>query len=110
MDASSYLQFVAALVFVLALIGLAALLARRIGLGGTARATGGRRRLAVVEVLPLDGRRRLVLLRCDDREHLVILGPGGETVVDGPWPDGEAFRRCLSRAVATPEATLEPRP
>ncbi|MGB1548152.1 MAG: flagellar biosynthesis protein FliO, partial [Alphaproteobacteria bacterium] len=34
------------------------------------------RRLGVVEVLPVDARRRLVLLKKDDREHLVLLGPG----------------------------------
>src|SRR6056297_1150283 len=76
----SYLRFVLALVFVLALIGLAAWLVRRLGLGG-AMAPRGRRRLAIVEVLPLDARRRLVLLRCDDTEHLVLLGATTEAVV-----------------------------
>ncbi len=32
------------------------------------------RRLAVVESLPLDIKRRLVIVRCDDREHLLLLG------------------------------------
>jgi len=76
----SYLRFVLALVFVLALIGLAAWLVRRFGVGGVV-VPRGRRRLGLVEVLPLDARRRLVLVRCDDTEHLVLLGTATETVV-----------------------------
>ena len=36
------------------------------------------RRLAVREVLPLDPKRRLVLVRCDDRELLLLTGGAGE--------------------------------
>lgn len=48
------------------------------------RTMGGirRRRLQIVEILPLDARRRAILLRRDDREHLVILGTQGETVIE----------------------------
>jgi flagellar protein FliO/FliZ len=34
------------------------------------------RRLAVVETLMLDPQRRLVLVRCDEDEHLILLGEG----------------------------------
>ncbi len=110
MDAASYLQFAISLVFVLALIGGAALLARRIGLGSMARGAAGRRRLALVEILPLDGRRRLVLLRCDEREHLVILGPHGETVVDAAVAGTATFRHCLQQTAAPQAAVVEPAP
>jgi len=83
MDLESYLRFVLALIAVLGLIGLIAWAARRFGLvpGGT---IGGGRRLAVLETMPLDGKRRLVLVRRDDREHLLLLGPGtgGDLVVE----------------------------
>lgn len=82
MSVADYSQFILALLFVLGLIGVAALLARRFGLSPTARPAGGRRRLAMVECLPLDGKRRLLLVRRDDVEHLVILGPSTETVVE----------------------------
>jgi flagellar protein FliO/FliZ len=81
MDAFHFLQYGLALVFVLALIGTAALAARRLGLA-RALPSAGRRRLGVLEMLPLDAKRRLVLLRRDGIEHLVILGPTGETVVE----------------------------
>ena len=74
-------RFIAALVFVLALmLGLSAVM-KRVN-GGTAMIPGRKRRLQVVEILPLDGRRRAVILRRDSREHLVILGANGETVVE----------------------------
>ncbi len=86
LDYGDYLQFLLALVFVLALIGLVAALLRRFGLAGAAglkqRIGGRERRLAVVEMTPLDARRRLVLIRRDGVEHLVLLGPTGDLVVE----------------------------
>lgn len=38
--------------------------------------TPSERRLAVVETLMLDPQRRLVLIRCDQTEHLILLGEG----------------------------------
>ena len=74
-------RFIAALVFVLALmIGLSAVM-KRVHAGGK-MPLGRQRRLQIVEILPLDGRRRAVILRRDSREHLVILGANGETVVE----------------------------
>jgi flagellar protein FliO/FliZ len=74
-----YLRFLAALGFVLGLIGLLAWLAARYRLGGVP--ARGARRLAVVEALPLDPRRRLVLIRCDDREYLLLLGQDGNRLI-----------------------------
>lgn len=86
MAITELLQFAAALVLVLALIGLSTVAARRLGLGHAGRRSAPRR-LAIVEVLPVDARRRLVLVRCDKREHLLLLGPGGDQVVNaGPHP------------------------
>ena len=84
MPAGNYLQAVIALVFVLALIGGIALLARRFGFGLPTPALGGRnRRVAIVETAMLDAKRRLVLVRRDSTEHLILLGPASETVVEG---------------------------
>lgn len=86
---SNYWAFVALLI-VLALIFGVAWAARKLGLGGRLAARGARRRLSIVEVLPLDGKRRLVLLRRDDVEHLVLLGTHEDVVVESairPQPD-----------------------
>lgn len=81
MDLWTLARFVAALLFVLALIGGAAWVARRYASGGAIGA-GGRRRLALVETLFLDGKSRLVLVRRDDTEHLLIIGPQSAVVVE----------------------------
>lgn len=77
---TDYLQFALALGFVLALIGVLALLARRLGLGHALR-RGGERRLAVAEFMALDAKHKLVLVRCDGAEHLIVLGPGAPSVI-----------------------------
>jgi flagellar protein FliO/FliZ len=82
MGLGTYFQFVLALAFVLALIVALAYVVRRLGLGGRFVVTGDKRRLAIVEVLPLDAKRRLVLLRRDGVEHLVLLGAASDLVIE----------------------------
>ncbi len=96
MSLATYVQFVLALIFVVALIGGLAVLARRVGVGGLAPA-GKQRRLAIVEVLALDNRRRLVLIRRDTSEHLVLLGPAGDTLVEAAVT-GPGFTQALAAA------------
>ncbi len=83
MELDNYIRFVLVLVFVLALIGLLTWLVRRFGLAGR-MPTGGKqgRRLDVVEVAALDSRHRLVLIRRDRIEHLVLLGTNADIVVE----------------------------
>lgn len=82
MTMETYWRFLLALIAVVALILVIAWVARRLGLGGRLAAVGGKRRLGVVEVLPLDGKRRLVLLRRDGTEHLVLLGMHDDLVIE----------------------------
>jgi flagellar protein FliO/FliZ len=99
MDFETYLRFLLVLVFVLGLIGAIAYLAKRLGLGGRLTPTnaGRDRRLGIVEVQPLDGRRKLVLIKRDDSEHLVILGQNTETVVETRIGAGDSFAAQLKR-------------
>lgn len=82
MDLGNYLRFFAALLFVLALIGVATWLARKLGFGVRAGPRRGERRLSVVEVATIDSKHRAVLLRRDDTEHLVVLGATSDVVVE----------------------------
>jgi flagellar protein FliO/FliZ len=82
MDLAIYGQFILALVIVLALIGLITLIARKAGFGPRMAPRSGRRRLALVEVMPLDPKRRLVLIRRDDTEHLLLLGASEDRVIE----------------------------
>jgi flagellar protein FliO/FliZ len=71
------------------LLAAVALSAIRATMGATK--PGGRRRLAVQEVLPLDPKRRLVLVRCDGRDLLLLMGGAGEVPVGWlPVPDDAA--------------------
>ena len=82
-DAAQWMQAGGALALVL---GLLWLLARGLRAGGMAKRQG--RRLAVQEVLAVDARRRLLLLRCDGREVLVLTG-GGQDAVLGWLPGAD---------------------
>ena len=85
MDFATLFRFAAALAFVLGLIAVFALIAQRSGLVPRvkARGTGGDdKRLEVVDVLNVDGKRRLVLIRRDDREHLLMLGGQQDLLVE----------------------------
>ena len=81
MAAAEIIRLIFGFVAVLAMIGAAAYLARKAGLSTISTVGGKKRRLAITETLPLDARRRLAIIRCDDAEYLVILGSAGETVL-----------------------------
>lgn len=81
-DGTMLLKFISAFAFVLALMFLLSWVLKRMGLAGHSMLPGGKRRLKVIEHLPIDHRRRLVLVCRDDQEHLLVLSPSGETVVE----------------------------
>jgi len=76
-----------ALVLTLGLIGVAAYAARRFGPEWLVRLQRPRadRRLTIVESLPLDPVRRLVLVRHDSTERLLLLGEG-RLIAEIPTP------------------------
>lgn len=76
LDPETWLRAAAALVGVLALIGLAARVLRRSPLA--ARASG---RVVVTDSVALDARRRVVVVRCDGREVLVLIGGPADLVI-----------------------------
>lgn len=82
MGGDVYWRLVGALALVVALIFAIAWIAKRLGLGGRFATPRGKRRLAVQEVLPLDGKRRVVLLKRDGVEHLLLLGIGTDLVIE----------------------------
>ena len=79
MDLLDIARTVFALIATLALIVGAAYGARRLGM--LQPGANGPKRMRVTETLLLDPRRRMVIVRVDDREHVLLLGPGGDVVV-----------------------------
>ena len=91
-----------AFIVVFGLLALALWLVRRFGgerLGnGTTR--GRQPRLAVIDAASVDGRRKLVLVRRDNVEHLVMIGGPSDLVIE---PN-------IVRAAAAPREMAAPRP
>jgi len=84
MDLLALLRTLGALGCVLGLLAGALWAVRRFDLALPGR-VGGRAtaaRVALVERVAIDARRSLVLLRRDDAEHLVLIGPDRVTVVE----------------------------
>src|SRR6187549_1170453 len=76
-------NFVVAFVVVLALIGAATWAVRRFGGARIEAAARGRQpRLAVIDSAAVDGRRKLVIIRRDNVEHLLMVGGPTDVVVE----------------------------
>ena len=77
-------RFFLAFLIVLGLIGATAWAVRRFGAGrlGGGSARGRQPRLAVVDYASVDGRRRLILVRRDNIEHLMMIGGPTDVVVE----------------------------
>src|SRR5271167_4336694 len=110
-------RFFLAFLIVLGLIGAAAWAVRRFGsarLGGAMR--GRQPRLAVIEYASVDARRRLLLVRRDNIEHLVMIGGPSDVVVESnivravPASRETAIPRVTAPAEPLPRALPLPEP
>lgn len=98
-DLNNLIYYVIAFVFVIALILIGARLLKRTASGGNSKGgsflRGRERRLGVVEAASVDGRRKLILLRRDNVEHLIMTGGPVDVVVEtgiqGPQPQEPSF-------------------
>ena len=99
-----YWRFVGALFLVVALIFAVAWVAKRLGLGGRIARGRGKRSLAIQEVLPLDSKRRLVLVKRDGVEHLVLIGLTADVVVETGIVSTGKSAADFSALVAEPSA------
>jgi flagellar protein FliO/FliZ len=99
------LRFLFAFVVVLGLIGLTAWLVRRFGSErlGAGSTRGRQPRLAVIDAASVDGRRRLVLIRRDNVEHLLMIGGPTDLVIEP-----SIVRAAAPREVAPPRPAADP--
>src|SRR5271169_1088136 len=99
-ETSLAVRFILAFLIVLGLIGVIAWALRRFGAGRFRDSARGRQpRLAVIDHASVDGRRRLILVRRDNVEHLLMIGGPTDVVVE---PN-------IVRAVASPRDIVPPR-
>ncbi|MEZ2145407.1 flagellar biosynthetic protein FliO [Bradyrhizobium sp. DN5] len=110
----SPITFIVAFIVVLALIGVAAWLVRRFAgsrLGANTQ-RGRMPRLAVIDAAAVDGRRRLVLVRRDNVEHLLMIGGPTDIVVEPNIVRAASGRDQLPQrpSAAEPPPRLAPMP
>ncbi|MGE3624028.1 MAG: flagellar biosynthetic protein FliO [Bdellovibrionales bacterium] len=85
MESISWLRIAVAFISVFGLLALFGFVLKYVKMRGFAMPGLGNaatRRLEVVETLPLDPRRRLVIVRRDTAEHLLLLGVNEDVVVE----------------------------
>lgn len=80
MELFDVLKMFAALLATLALIGAVAWAARKFGMINMQRGPA-ERRIKIMESVMLDPRRRLVVVRFEAKEHLLLLSPGGDQTI-----------------------------
>ena len=97
-------RIIFALIAVIGMIGLAAVAAKKLGLQSGAISLQRARRLALVETLSLDPRRRAAIIACDGREHLIILDAARVTVIERSIPVREAAESADPFALAASPA------
>ena len=83
MEWMEYSRFFLALAFVVGLIWLCGYILKRTGMDKRLRGvTGQQGRLGVVDVLYLDPRRKLALVRADAREYLIFIAGDTAQLID----------------------------
>ena len=82
MDTVDPLRFVFAFIFILALIGAMAVVLKRFSRFQQMAGQTAEGRIRVMETRYLDPKRRLVLIRKDEMEYLLLLADGRELVIE----------------------------
>ncbi|WP_120496247.1 flagellar biosynthetic protein FliO [Kiloniella sp. EL199] len=83
MEYGNYFQFFLSLIFIIGLIFAFSLIAKKLGLGHGPAITGNKqKRLQIKEVRPLDAKRKVVIVQCDNKEHVVLVGGTNDLHID----------------------------
>jgi len=69
-------------IFVLALMYFFAWVLKKFGLAQGVVAPKENARLKIIEMLPIDHSRKLVIVKRDEHEHLLLLGANSETLIE----------------------------
>ena len=80
METNQYLQLAFAFILVMALMGILALILKKMNAFQSGM-TGKSNRLKIVEQRMIDTKHKAVIVRCDNKDHLVIVSQNGNTVI-----------------------------
>ena len=108
MEFDTYFRFILVLIFVLGLVFALGWVLKRSGISGSAVAGKGKR-LGIVDTAFLGPKHRLILVRRDDVEHLVLIGPNTNTLVESGIVNGKGRQsfKAMVKAEAAPTETKE---
>ncbi|MTI11242.1 flagellar biosynthetic protein FliO [Curvivirga aplysinae] len=104
---ADFLRMIVALIFVLSLILLALFLARKYGKGwGFQHTPLTKRRLQIIESLPVGPKQRMMIVRRDDVEHVLVIGQETAVLVEkdisiADTDSAKVFRRPEIKATET---------
>lgn len=113
MDTSQYIQAIVTLGVIIAVIVITGAVLKKWMAGngpGLGRGRRAMRRLQLVETMSLDPRRRVVLLRRDGVEHLLLLGGTADLVIETGIPGPQVSPADSAAAIEPPERDLKPDP
>lgn len=86
METIDYVKFLLVLALVIGLILALSWGLKRLGVGTSSPGLLGQRRLSAVETSSIDARHRLILVRRDSVEHLVLVGPASALLIETGIP------------------------
>jgi len=108
METIDVFRFVASFLFVIGLIVLCAWMAKRWNLFSQSAFGAPNRRLGLVETLHVDGKRKLVIVKRDDVEHALLLGPTGDLVIERGFAEPQAANNDANHASSSGDQDSSP--
>ena len=82
MEPSQYLQILLGLIIVVGLMILFGFILKKFNQAQSGM-MGKNNRIQIVEQRMVDHKNKAVIIRCDDKDHLVLIGQNGHTVIKG---------------------------
>ncbi|MEM9013882.1 MAG: flagellar biosynthetic protein FliO [Pseudomonadota bacterium] len=104
------IRVLGALAFVLSLIGVCGLVAKRIGISRGAMSNGQKKLLSVSESLALGPRQKLLLVSCKEKDHLILLDEGRSLLIDSTVREHDASKAELSPQKTKPSMRIPQNP
>ncbi len=82
MESPDILRAVLSFLFIIGLIIAFAVIARKTNGFAFSGLNKTKRRLSIVEVLPIDSKRRLIITKKDDKEFLILIGGNSDVLLE----------------------------
>lgn len=108
-DTQLIMRLILGMVFIFALLTFGVWILKKSGFSAQIQKSRSKnKRASIVEVQQVDTKRRLIMVRRDDVEHLILLGPNNDVLVEASIPDPEVvFQKVLKEAEQDSDSPLQ---